>query len=379
MKALGIILAGGNSSRMQNLSDKRAISAMPVGCSYRSIDFALSNMTNSNVQTVAVLSQYNARSLNEHLNSSKWWNFGRKQGGLYVLTPTVTTGNSWWYRGTADAMWQNIDFLKERHEPYVIIASGDCVYKLDYNKVLDYHISKQSDITVVCVKHPEDDINRFGVVQMDVNGQITGFEEKPMVAKSNIASTGVYVIRRRVLIELLERCNEEGRYNFVTDVLIRYMGLKRIYGYVMEGYWSNIASVESYYQTNMDFLKKDVQDYFFRQEPQIFSKAYDLPPAKYNAGSDVKNSLIASGCIINSKVEHSVLFKKVFVGNNSVIKNSIILNGAYIGDNVHVENCIVESNETLLSGSTYIGKDKIRVVAENNNRYEAAQGAAGEV
>lgn len=379
MKALGIILAGGNSSRMQNLSDKRAISAMPVGCSYRSIDFALSNMTNSNVQTVAVLSQYNARSLNEHLNSSKWWNFGRKQGGLYVLTPTVTTGNSWWYRGTADAMWQNIDFLKERHEPYVIIASGDCVYKLDYNKVLDYHISKQSDITVVCVKHPEDGINRFGVVQMDVNGQITGFEEKPMVAKSNIASTGVYVIRRRVLIELLERCNEEGRYNFVTDVLIRYMGLKRIYGYVMEGYWSNIASVESYYQTNMDFLKKDVQDYFFRQEPQIYSKAYDLPPAKYNAGSDVKNSLIASGCIINSKVEHSVLFKKVFVGNNSVIKNSIILNGAYIGDNVHVENCIVESNETLLSGSTYIGKDKIRVVAENNNRYEAAQGAAGEV
>ena len=379
MKALGIILAGGNSSRMQNLSDKRAISAMPVGCSYRSIDFALSNMTNSNVQTVAVLSQYNARSLNEHLNSSKWWNFGRKQGGLYVLTPTVTTGNSWWYRGTADAMWQNIDFLKERHEPYVIIASGDCVYKLDYNKVLDYHISKQSDITVVCVKHPEDDINRFGVVQMDVNGQITGFEEKPMVAKSNIASTGVYVIRRRVLIELLERCNEEGRYNFVTDVLIRYMGLKRIYGYVMEGYWSNIASVESYYQTNMDFLKKDVQDYFFRQEPQIYSKAYDLPPAKYNAGSDVKNSLIASGCIINSKVEHSVLFKKVFVGNNSVVKNSIILHGAYIGDNVHVENCIVESNETLLSGSTYIGKDKIRVVAENNNRYEAAQGAAGEV
>ena len=379
MKALGIILAGGNSSRMQNLSDKRAISAMPVGCSYRSIDFALSNMTNSNVQTVAVLSQYNARSLNEHLNSSKWWNFGRKQGGLYVLTPTVTTGNSWWYRGTADAMWQNIDFLKERHEPYVIIASGDCVYKLDYNKVLDYHISKQSDITVVCVKHPEEDINRFGVVQMDVNGQITGFEEKPMVAKSNIASTGVYVIRRRVLIELLERCNEEGRYNFVTDVLIRYMGLKRIYGYVMEGYWSNIASVESYYRTNMDFLKKDVQDYFFRQEPQIYSKAYDLPPAKYNAGSDVKNSLIASGCIINSKVEHSVLFKKVFVGNNSVIKNSIILNGAYIGDNVHVENCIVESNETLLSGSTYIGKDKIRVVAENNNRYEAAQGAAGEV
>ena len=377
MKALGIILAGGNSSRMQGLSDKRAIAAMPVACSYRSIDFVLSNMTNSNVQTVAVLSQYNARSLNEHLNSSKWWNFGRKQGGLFVLTPTVTIGNSWWYRGTADAMWQNIDFLKERHEPYVIITSGDCVYKMDYNKVLDYHISKQSDITVVCVKHPQDDINRFGVVKMDASGQITEFEEKPMVAKSDIVSTGVYVIRRRVLIELLERCNEEGRYNFVTDVLIRYLGLKKIYGYISEGYWSNIASVESYYKTNMDFLKKEVRDYF-RQEPQIYSKNYDLPPAKYNAGSDVRNSLIASGCIINSHVENSILFKKVFVGNNSVVKNSIILNGAYIGDNVRVENCIVESNETLLSGSTYIGEQGIRVVSENTKRYEE-QGAAGEV
>lgn len=132
MKALGIILAGGNSSRMHELTEKRAIAAMPVGGSYRCIDFVLSNMTNSHIQTVAVLSQYNARSLNEHLNSAKWWNFGRKQGGLFLFTPTVTTNNSWWYRGTADAIWQNIDFLKKRHEPYVIIASGDCVYKLGF-------------------------------------------------------------------------------------------------------------------------------------------------------------------------------------------------------------------------------------------------------
>ena len=374
MKALGIILAGGNSSRMQNLSEKRAISALPVGCSYRCIDFVLSNMTNSNIQTVAVLSQYNARSLNEHLNSSKWWNFGRKQGGLFLFTPTVTVDNSWWYRGTADAMWQNIDFLKKRHEPYVVIASGDCVSKMDFNEILDYHIAKQSDITVVCAKLPSwEDPKRFGVVQLDMEGNISYCNEKPMVTNFCIVSTGVYVIRRRTLIELLEQCNEEGRYNFVTDVLIRQKGLKKIYGYMLEGYWSNIASVESYYRTNMDFLKKDVRDYFFHQEPQIYSKSYDLPPAKYNTGCDVTNSLIASGCIINSKVENSVLFKKVFVGNNSVIKNSIIMNGAYIGDNVHIENCIVESSETLLSGSTYIGEDGIRIVAERNKRYEVQQ------
>ena len=369
MKALGIILAGGNSSRMGHLSDKRAISAMPVCCSYRAIDFTLSNMTNSHIQTVAVLSQYNARSLNEHLNSSKWWNFGRKQGGLFLFTPTVTADNSWWYRGTADAMWQNIDFLKQRHEPYVVIANGDCVYKMDFNPVLEYHIQKQADITVVCAKLPEgDDVSRFGTVKMDGEGMITEFEEKPMMAHSNIVSTGVYIIRRRKLIELLEQCNQESRYNFVTDILVRYRGMKKIYGYMLESYWSNIASVEAYYRTNMDFLKPEVRKYFY-EEPKVYAKAYDLPPAKYNVGSSVTNSLIGSGCIINSRVENSVLFKKVFVGNNSVIKNSIILNGAYIGDNVVVENCIVESNETLLSDTNYIGENEIKVISEKNNRF----------
>ena len=370
MKALGIILAGGNSSRMQNLSEKRAISAMSVACSYRCIDFVLSNMTNSNIQTVAVLSQYNARSLNEHLNSSKWWNFGRKQGGLFLFTPTVTSDNSWWYRGTADAMWQNIDFLKKRHEPYVVIASGDCVSKMDFNEILEYHIAKQSDITVVCAKLPEwEDPKRFGVVKMDMEGKILEFEEKPMVAGSDIVSTGVYVIRRRTLIELLEQSNEEGRYNFVTDVLIRQKGLKKIYGYMLDGYWSNIASVDSYYRTNMDFLKKDIRDYFFHQEPQIYSKSYDLPPAKYNAGSKVSNSLISSGCIVNGVVENSVLFKDVYVGNNCVIKNSVILNDVYLGDNTHIENCIVESRGTIRANSYYSGDGEVEIVVENNDRY----------
>ena len=150
MRAVGIILAGGNNERMHELSYKRAIAAMPVAGSYRSIDFALSNMTNSGVQKVAVLTQYNSRSLNEHLSSSKWWNFGRKQGGLFVFTPTITMENSSWYRGTADAIAQNAEFLKRCHEPYVVIASGDAVYKMDYNRVLEYHIEKKADITVVC-------------------------------------------------------------------------------------------------------------------------------------------------------------------------------------------------------------------------------------
>ena len=149
MRAIGIILAGGNNKRMRELSNKRAIAAMPVAGSFRAIDFALSNMSNSHVQRVAVLTQYNSRSLNQHLSSSKWWDFGRKQGGLYVYTPTITAEHSDWFRGTADALYQNLDFLKQSHEPYVIIASGDGIYKLDYAKVLEHHINKKADITVV--------------------------------------------------------------------------------------------------------------------------------------------------------------------------------------------------------------------------------------
>ena len=371
MKAIGIILAGGNNSRMQELSNKRAIAAMPIGGSYRSIDFALSNMSNSHVQTVAVLTQYSARSLNEHLSSSKWWDFGRKQGGLFVFNPTVTVDNSWWYRGTADAMYQNINFLKKRHEPYVIITSGDCIYKLDYNKVLDYHIEKKADITVVCkdMAPADADVSRFGVVRMNEDSKIVEFEEKPMVSKSNTVSTGIYIVRRRQLIEMLERSAAEERWDFVTDILIRYKNMKQIYGYKMKEYWSNIATVESYYQTNMDFLKPEVRKYFFHDEPKIYSKVDDLPPAKYNIGSDVRNSLIASGCIVNSKVENSILFKKVFVGKNCVIKNSIILNDVYIGDNTHIENCIVESRDTLKANTYYCGDNGIKIVSENNERY----------
>ena len=219
MRAIGIVLAGGNNHRMKELSDKRAIAAMPVAGSYRAIDFALSNMSNSHIQRVAVLTQYNARSLNEHLSSSKWWDFGRKQGGLYIFTPTITAANSSWYRGTADAIYQNLDWLKKSHEPYV------------------------------------------------------------------------------------------------------------------------------------------------------YSKVLDLPPAKYNPGADVKNSLVSSGCIVNGTVENSILFKKVFVGNNCVIKNSIILNEVYIGDNTYIENCIVESRDTIRANSRYVGEHGVKIVVEKNERY----------
>ncbi|MBP3617634.1 MAG: glucose-1-phosphate adenylyltransferase subunit GlgD [Lachnospiraceae bacterium] len=371
MRALGIILAGGNSSRMQELSNKRAIAAMPVAGSYRAIDFALSNMSNSHIQKVAVLTQYNSRSLNEHLSSSKWWDFGRKQGGLFVFPPTITNDNGFWYRGTADAIAQNLTFLRNSHEPYVVIASGDCVYKLDYNKVLEYHIEKKADITVVTKEISDaNELERFGIVETADDGRITGFQEKPLSPTGSLISTGIYVIRRRQLIELMEEAIKEERFDFVKDVLIRYKDAKQIYSYEMKTYWSNIASVDAYYRTNMDFLDKNTRNYFYKEYPDIYSKIDDLPPAKYNPGSVVKNSLVSSGCIINGVVENSVLFKKIFVGNNCTIKNCVILNDVHIGDNTYLENCIIESRDTIRPNSRYVGEDgKVKIVVQKDERY----------
>lgn len=371
MRAVGIILAGGNSKQMRELSNKRAIAAMPIGGSYRTIDFVLSNMTNSHIGKVAVITQYNARSLNEHLSSSKWWDFGRKQGGLFVFNPTITTDNSVWYRGTADALYQNLDFLRNSHEPYAVIASGDGVYKLDFNKVLEYHIEKKADITVVTKElDADEDARRFGVVEMDEDNRIIDLEEKPVSTEIKTVSCGIYIIRRRLLIELIQKAYDEDRFDFVKDILVRYKNIKKIYGYRLDSYWSNIATVESYYKTNMDFLKRDIRNYFFKEYSDIYSKVDDLAPAKYNPGSDVNNSLIASGCIINGKVENSVIFKKVYIGNNCVIKNCIILNDVHIGDNTHLENCIVESRDTIRPNTEYLGKDgDIRIIVEKNDRF----------
>ena len=371
MRAIGIVLAGGKSNRMKELVMNRAVSAMPVAGGYRCIDFVLSNMTNSHIQKVAVFTQYNARSLNEHLNSSKWWDFGRKQGGLYVFTPTITPDNGNWYRGTADSIAQNIDFLKNSHEPYVVIASGDGVYKMDYNKVLEDHINKGADITIVTKNlDSSEDARRFGVVSVDEDNRVISLDEKPILTDNHMVSTGIYVIRRRLLIDLIEGASEEERYDFVKDVIIRYKDVKKVFAYEHTDYWSNIATVESYYKTNMDFLKKDIRNYFFREYPDVYSKVEDLPPAKYNAGSKVSNSIVSSGCIINGQITDSIVFKEVYVGNNCVIKNSIILNDVYIGDNTYIENCIVESRDTIRANSSYVGKpDDIKIVVEQNERY----------
>ena len=369
MRALGIILAGGKTERLKELTYDRALSAMPVAGSYRAIDFSLSNMANSGISKVAVITQFNSRPLVEHLSSSKWWDFGRKHGGLFVLTPYITHENSMWYRGTADAIYQNIDYLKGSHEPYAIIASGDSVCKIDFNEVLTYHVNKRADITIVCKRMEGEDLKRFGIVQLNEEDRVIEFEEKPIIPQGSIVSTGMYVIRRRLLIELLEQIAVEERYDLVNDIIVRYRKQKNIYAYMHEGYWKSIAALDAYYQTNMDFLDKEIRDLFFRDSPSIMTKVEDEPPAKFNIGSRVRNSLSSSGCIINGEVENSILFRKVFVGRNTIIRNSIILNGTYIGDNCYIENCIIDGRSNIQSGTVHKGENDIRIVKSTEPFY----------
>ena len=365
MKAIGIILAGGNSERLKNLCKVRAIAAMPMAGSYRAIDFALSNMSNSGITKVAVITQYNSRSLQDHLSSAKWWDLDRKEGGLYIFTPFLTSSNNFWFRGVADSIYQNISFLKRSHEQYVVIVSGDAIYKMDYNKIIDYHIQKGADVTIVSqnCEGTSRDVHDYGVMTFDENMKITSFEEKPIEAKSSNISLGIYVIKRSLLIKLLENAIPKGYYDFVKDIIRRNMGKITMYGYMFDEYWNTLNSVEAYMQTNMDFLKPEVRRMLVT-EPFIDSKPSDDPPAKYNSGATVKNALIGTGTIIDGTVTNSVLFRKVFVGEGSSVNNSIIMKSSYIGKGCRIENAIIDKEVVVGDGKEVIGEPDNPIVIE---------------
>lgn len=371
MKAVGIILAGGSSAKLRELCAVRAVPAMPVGSSYRAIDFTLSNMSNSNINKVAVITQYNSRSLHDHLSSSKWWNMGTKQGGLFIFTPFLSNENNSWFRGTADSIYQNINFLKRSNEPYVIIASGDAVYKMDFHDVLNYHIEKEADITVVCkdLSGTKMDPHDFGILECDEDMRMLEFEEKPMEPQSSVASLGIYVMQRTFLIKILETVISEGRYDIVRDIIMRYRKKLKIYGYMFEDYWNTLNGVKAYLDVNMDFLKKEVRDIFVKKRPFIETKPKDEPPAKYNTGAEVKNSLIGSGSILNGYVTNSVLFRKVFTGEGSTIKNSVIMESSYVGKGCIVENAVIDKEVVISDGKQVIGTPEEPIVISKGTVY----------
>ena len=272
------------------------------------------------------------------------------------MSPYLSNENSLWFRGTADCIYQNLTFLRRSNEPYVVISSGDCVYKMDFNDVISYHEQKNADITIAYRKVPEsEDIRQYGVMEFDSEERMTDLEEKPLEPQSDLASIGVYVISRPLLIELVETIVSEGRYELVRDLFSRYRKRLRIYGYRFDGYWCNLGSIHSYFDCNMDFLKREVRNEFMVQYPFIKTKPKDEPPAKYNNMARVNNCLVGSGAILNGTARDSVIFRNVFLGEHSVINHSIVMEGAYIGNDCVVENAILDKEVMLHNGARVIG------------------------
>jgi len=367
MKAVGIILAGGKNERLGELTSLRAPAALPVGSCYRAIDFPLSNMANSGINKVAIITQFNSRSLHDHLSSAKWWDLGSKHGGLFIFTPFMSAGGNGWFRGTADCIYQNLSFLNRSNEPNVIIAQGEGIYKMDFNEVLAYHTAKEADITIAYQDMADKgvELHDFGILEMDEDNRLLDFEEKPIEPATTNASLGIYVISRTLLIKLLETIVPEARYELVKDIIIRYRKKLRIYGYEFKSYWSTISSVNNYYGINMDFLKRDVRNIFLREKPYIETKPKDEPPAKYNYGARVTDSLIGSGSILNGYVNKSVLFRRVFTGDNSSITNSIIMEGSFIGNNCVIENAIIDKEVIVSDGKVIRGGDAPFIIGKS--------------
>ena len=271
------------------------------------------------------------------------------------------------YKGTADSIFQNIDFLKKSNEPYVVITSGEQIYKMDYEKIIKYHEQKNADITIAYKDMNNYEVEDYGVIGLDENKQMIDFEEKPLNPQYTTVSLGIYVISRELLIKLLEQLENEGRYNLVNDIIIRYRKKLKIYGYHFEGYWRRIRDINEFYHSNMDFLTPEVRNLFFNTYPYIHTKAKDEPPAKFNANAKVLNSIVSGGDIINGVVENTVLFRKVFIGEGTIVRNSIIMEGATIGKNCVIENAILDKQVFVSDGQNVIGtKENIILLKKGN-------------
>lgn len=357
MKVLGLILAGGRSEALGKLVHKRASAALPVFGKYRAIDFTLSNMVNSGIYKVGVLTQYNPRSLMDHLGSGKEWDLDRKHGGLYILQPYLGMTGEYWYRGTADAIFQNTTVLRRGDEDYVLIGSGDHIYKMIYNELFSYHFEKGADVTLV-VKELDDtyDIKQYGVVVLDVDGRILEFHEKVENPPTRKAFLGVYFINKYLLLDLLYDTVPSGKYDLLLDVIVPNLSRLRVYAYEFNGYWRNVKKgILEYYRINMDVLKREVREELFLKNGKVYTKLKDYPPAKFTGTAKVSNSLVSDGCVVSGIVKNSVLFRGVVVRAGARVENSIVMQDTVIEEGAYVRNAIIDKNCVIRAEQSLIG------------------------
>ncbi len=358
---VAMILAGGQGSRLGVLTTTVAKPAVPFGGKYRIIDFALSNCSHSGIDTVGVLTQYQPLELNTYIGSGNPWDLNRNSGGIYVLPPYQKAESGEWYKGTANAIYQNMEFIDKFNPKYVLILSGDHIYKMNYDKMIKFHESKGADATIAVIEVPWEEASRFGIMSADENGHITEFAEKPAEPKSNLASMGVYVFSWPVLKRYLtmderdpKSSNDFGK-NIIPNMLDNSESL---YAYAFEGYWKDVGTVQSLWEANMDIIAEppafEIDDSSWR----IFSRNPVKPPHYAARGAKIINSAITEGCEIYGTVKHSILFEGVTVGRGAVVEDSIIFPGAVIGENCVINKTII-GNDTVISNSCTIGDKSV--------------------
>lgn len=371
-ECVAMLLAGGQGTRLGILTRKLAKPAVPFGGKYRIIDFTLSNCANSGIYTVGVLTQYQPLILNSYIGIGSHWDLDKKRGGVTVLPPYVRHDGGHWYLGTANAVYQNIEFVDQYDPEYVLVLSGDHIYKMDYSIMLDYHREKEADVTIAVIEVPWEETHRFGIMNTDKDNAILEFQEKPKDAKNNLASMGVYVFNwyalRKALIE--DEMDKESDHDFGKNVIPKMLAEnKRIYAYPFRHYWKDVGTIESLWQANMDLLLDQPELDLYEKDWKIYSVNPNQPVQFIAEGAQVKKSLVNEGCQIFGSVENSVLFPGVVVGRGSVIKDSVIMSDTVIGDNVTIERtimgeeCTVEDRCTI--GQPGEGQEGITVLGEN--------------
>lgn len=359
-ECVAMLLAGGQGSRLYALTNNIAKPAVPFGAKYRIIDFPLSNCINSNIDTVGVLTQYQPLMLNEYIGNGQPWDLDRNFGGVHILSPYQKKAKSAWYEGTANAIYQNLNFIKMYNPEYVLILSGDHIYKMDYSKMLRAHIDTGADCTIAAIEVPLKEASRFGILNTNADGSIYEFEEKPKQPKSTLASMGVYIFTAEKMYKYLEADDNdpESSKDFGKNVLPAMLNAgEKMFAYRFEGYWKDVGTVSSLWEANMDLLGEepvfDVGDSSWK----IHSRNPLAPPEYLGENAVVKNSMIALGCEIYGTVENSVLSSNVIVEAGAVVKDAVIMSGTVVKKGAFVNYSIIDE-DVVVEEDAAIGEDK---------------------
>ena len=343
-KCIAMLLAGGQGTRLGKLTSSIAKPAVSFGGKYRIIDFGLSNCTNSGIDTVGILIQYKPLVLNQYVGTGEAWDLAVSDGGVHILPPYAGEKGGEWYEGTADAIYHNIDFIDMYEPENVLILSGDHIYKMDYNKMLMEHEAHNADLTVSVIEVPWDEASRFGIMTADEEDRITKFSEKPKNPDSNLASMGIYIFSWKAFREALleDHDDKKSTHDFGNDLIPKMLAKQqKIFVYRFEGYWRDVGTVQSYYDSQMDLMDNVENINVFTENNKVFSNSNIYPPQYIGPNANVSDSLISNGCRIYGSVRHSILGSGAVIDEGAVVEDSIILPNAFVGRDCHITRAIV--------------------------------------